>query len=255
MRSWNVPPVPWRNAVVGFVTLLALLVVPSQRARASILEGLAGWEGDTHQQGYGFVGIGALVPAGSHLIVPIRLSGSYLYYNYDSTGTTLFVKSPGASLMAGVRVTGKRGSASALAGGEFRWEHRESGAIGGPARDATASGIVVQADGDLAVASRWRAFVFGNYAGAAKYLFGRGAVRYQATNLDWKRPNSFFIGAEAVRQGNNESDAAQGGGFLELNFVPQHISVGLHGGYKEIWSPGQAHRAGGYFGTSLYRRF
>ncbi|MEO7866639.1 MAG: cellulose biosynthesis protein BcsS [Candidatus Eisenbacteria bacterium] len=217
------------------------------------MEGLVGWEGDTHQQGYGFLGLGALVPAGEQLTFPVRLTGSYLYYNYDSTGTSISVKSPGISLLAGARVLGSRGSASALVGGEARREHRESATA--PTRVATPVSFVVQADGDMVLARHWRAFLLGNYAGAAKYLFGRGAVQYQVSNLDWKQPTSLFVGAELVRQGNNDSDAAQGGVFLEWNFLPQRVSVGLHGGYKESWSPGQTHRSGGYIAMSAYRHF
>jgi hypothetical protein len=58
-----------------------------------------------------------------------------------------------------------------------------------------------------------------------------------------------------VRQGNDESDAIQGGGFVEWSFVPQRLSLGLHAGYKESWSPGEAHRRGGYLGVGAYGAF
>jgi hypothetical protein len=239
-------------------TLLAgviLTLVAVGDARAGMFESLAGWEGDSHRQGYGFLGAGALIPAGHDLILPVRATASYLYYQYDSTSTTISVRSPGISLMGGARLTGVRGNVTAMAGGEVRREHRVSDIAGTPSRDLTTTGVVVQADGDLALSRRWHALALANFAGAASYLYGRGAVRYQATNLEWKGPTTVFVGVEGVRQGNDESDAAQGGPFLEWNFVPQHLSLGVRGGYKESWSPGQPHRTGAYFGATVYRSF
>jgi hypothetical protein len=243
-----------RRCLTLVVVGVTLGVVTVPRARAGLFEGLAGWEGDDHRQGYGFLGAGALVPAG-HLILPARITASYLYYQYDSTSTTISVRSPGVSLMAGARVTGERGSATAMAGAEVRREHRVADLPGSPSRDLTTTGVVVQADGDLVLARRWHALALANFAGAASYFFGRGAVRYQATNPEWRGPTTLFVGAEGVGQGNDESAATQGGGFVECNFVPQRLSVGLRGGYKESWSPGQAHRTGGYLGVTVYRRF
>jgi hypothetical protein len=97
--------------------------------------------------------------------------------------------------------------------------------------------------------------VFANYAGAARYLFSRVAVRRQATNLDWKDPVAFFLGAEGIGQGNDESVGAQGGLFLEWTFVPQRLSLALRGGYKDSWSPDGPHRRGAYGGLSVYQQF
>jgi hypothetical protein len=142
-----------------------------------------------------------------------------------------------------------------MGGGEIRQERREIGDPAPSKRDDANCGFVIQVDGDLALAKHWRALALGNYAGAARYTYARGAVRYQATNLDWQWPTTFFVGVEGVRQGNVESDAFQGGGFVEYGLVSQHLSLALHGGYKESWSPGEAHRRGGYMGVSAYRAF
>jgi hypothetical protein len=234
---------------------MATLVVVGRSAQAGPFEAIAGWEGDSHVQGYGFAVLGAQIPSGSHLTVPVRATGSFLYYTYDSTGTSVHVHSPGASLLSGLRVGGTRGSATLLGGGEVRWEHRETAGSTPSQRDATTLGFVVQADGDLALTKSWHALVLGNYAGAARYTYGRGALRHQATNLDWQGPTSVFLGVEGVGQGNNESRGFQGGGFVESSLVPQHLSLALHGGYKESWSPRENHRRGGYLGLSAYRAF
>ena len=234
------------------VGLIAVSAAPSP-AVAGSLEGLAGWEGDGFRQGYGFVGVGALKPMGARLTLVTRLSGSYLYYNFESSGTSTSVTSPGVTGMTGLRATFTRGSFAVLGGYETRWEDRRTDA--GSDETSVTRGGVLQGDADLGLGRRWRGFLFANYAGAAQYLFSRMAARWQATNLEWKKPVSFFIGIEGVRQGNDESAAAQGGPFLEWSFAPRRFSATLHGGYKDSWSPDGPHRRGAYAGLSVYHQF
>ncbi len=234
-----------------FLVLIALAAAswPTEiLAGTTALEGIAGWEGDSHGQGYGFAGIGWLVPAGPRLVVPLRAFGSYLYYDFESSGAVTRVRSPGVTMMAGIRFPGTRGNLTLMAGGETRQEHRTAEA-------QTISGIVLQADGDRAFNPRWRGYLFVNYGGASRYLYSRTAMRRQVSNLDWKRPTAFFLGLELIGQGNDETRAAQGGAFAEWNLVRQSASLALHGGYKESWSPGENYRRGGYLGLTLYRRF
>jgi len=199
--------------------------------------------------------VGVLFPAGRHLIIPLATSASYLYYDYDSSGTRISVRSPGASLMSGVRVLFPRGSISAMAGGEMRQEHRNVDTFGAPQAEHTTLGVVLQSYENFALARRWQATGFGVYVGAARYFVGRADLRYQLSNIEWKMPLTYFAGVECVRQGNDASDAFQVGGVAEVNLVPSHLSLSVHSGYKESWSPGEIHQHGGYFGTSLYRRF
>jgi cellulose biosynthesis protein BcsS len=220
---------------------------------ASGLQQFVGWEGDTRGQGYGFVGTSASLSFGRHVAFPVSASASFLYYGYDSAATSVLVRSPGASLMTGVRVAGARESATLLMGYEMRWEWREVGGSGGSMRSRQVLGGVVQTYDDLSLGRRWYLSGFGVYVGGAEYLIGRGAIRCQLTNLDWKASRSFFMGMEAVRQGNDNSDGLQVGGFVEWNLAPKRITLGLHSGYKESWSPGYPHQPGGYFGVSFYR--
>jgi hypothetical protein len=240
-------------ATIGLIAVLALL--PAAPARALVLEGLGGWEGDTHRDGYGFTAVGTSLPLGPHVAVPLGVSASFLYYEYDSSGTTVSVRSPGASVTTGIRVSGPRGSMSVTGGGEARWERRDTDLANAAATTRVTYGAVVQTYDDLAISRRWQTSVFGVYVGAARYIVARAALRYQITNLDWRGRSTFFLGIEGVRQGNDQSDGLQGGGFAEWNFVPLKLSLGLHSGYKESGSPGHTHQPGQYFGTSFYRRF
>jgi hypothetical protein len=238
----------------GFA-LLAFVLFSPDLARAGVLEGVAGWEGDSRQQGYGYLGLGAQLPARGELTVPFSLSVSYLYYHYDDAGTRISVRSPGASVMSGVRFHAARFSGTVLAGAEIRWEHQETNSLNSLVRRRATTGPVFQFYGEQALASRWQASEFGIYVGSANYIVSRASLRYQLTNVNWKGRTTFFMGIEGVRQGNEFSDAAQVGGFAEWNLLPLRMSLGLHSGYKESWSPGQTHERGQYLGSSLYRRF
>jgi hypothetical protein len=239
------------SIVVG-AALMALWAATARAAEGPI-EALGGWEGDSFHQGYGYAGVGWLIPAGPRRVIPVRLSGSYLYYNFRDAGSTTMVESPGVSLLTGIRIAGARGSFTVMGGGEVRRERREKQSA--PAITEVSSSGIAQADGDLALGPRWRGFMLVNYSGAAQYVYGRGALRFQFTNLGWQGPTSLFAGIEAVRQGNDETNAAQGGGFFEWNLVRARVSASLHGGYKETWSAGERHRHGSYVGASLYHRF
>ena len=236
------------------IALLALSTVGG-RAAAAQWEGVGGWEGDSHHQGYGFLALSALLPSARGLIVPVRVSVSYLYYQYDSSGTQVSVNSPGVSLLSGARLHRRGATGDVLAGVEVRRDQRTSNAAGAPTSEMTRPGVEVMADADLDLANRWNSYLLLDYAGADRYWYGSGDLKYQLTNLEWSQPTVWFVGASAVREGNDESDAVEIGGFMEQAIVRSTLSVGLSAGYQNSGSPGEARRTGGYLGVSLYRRF
>ncbi len=239
-----------RAGAAPFLTLL--LALPAATAWAGPFELIAGWEGDSHAQGYGFAAVGAILPAAPYVTFPVRVTASHLYYAYDSTGTEVSVRSPGASLLAGPRWSGERGSVTLLGGAEVRRERRERG---GSAGEEDITGAVVQADGELVVGPRGRLFALASWSGAVDYLYGRSSARLQLTNLDWTGPVTWFTGLEGVLQGNDDSDAVQAGAFVECALPRQHGSLALHAGYKGSGSATGSRRRGGYLGAGFYRRF
>jgi len=245
---------PGRNTRrLGRALLVACTLLWPGISHAAGIDLFGGWEGDSRSQGYGYLGLGSSVRAASHVFIPFGVTTSYLYYHYGSNGTDIVVRSPGMSLMSGLRLAGPRGSLSVMAGGEVRREYREPHIPGAVVGDPTTTGAVVQSYADLGLTRQWQASEFSVFVGAARYAVGRLALRRQVTNLDWGKKTTFFLGAETVRQGNADSDVLQVGGFAEWNLVPWRMSVGLHTGYKDSWSPGQPHTTGAYFGTSFYR--
>jgi cellulose biosynthesis protein BcsS len=245
----------WRALRVLFrcsAVAMFLLGIPAA-AFADGLQQFAGWEGDTRGQGYGFVGVGAPLTLGRHVAIPLSTSASFLYYDYDSSAANVAVRSPGVSVMSGVRLSASHGSVSLLGGGELRWERRSVSTLDNSVVERQVPGAVLQTYDDLDLGRRFYLSGFGVYVGAARYLIGRGAIRYQLTNVDGRRGTSFFVGAEGVRQGNEQSDAFEAGGFAEWHLAAQRISVAVHSGYKESWSPGYAHERGSYAAVSYYR--
>jgi hypothetical protein len=239
----------------SLLLLIALATMASRPAHAESLESVAGWEGDSHREGYGYAGIGTAIPLGHDFAAPVGISVSYLYYGYDSTGTAISVQSPGASVTSGLRFHVPRASLTVTGGAEVRRENLNNDIAGSPTRTRTTTGGVGQFYCQEELARGWEATQFGVYVGAAQYMVGRIALRRQITNLDWKKPTSLSLGVEGVRQGNRFSDALQTGALGECNFVRLHMSLGVHLGYKQSWSPGSPQLAGAYLGTSFYRHF
>jgi hypothetical protein len=237
---------------LAFVVLgLLLLVSPSNAATA---EGIAGFEGDRFDQGYGFVSLGTLSDENQHYTFPARVSASYLYYNYLSGGNEIDVDAPGISGMVGVRSIAKPSTFTALVGAELRWERRQPAVSTDSAGRVARGGIVLQAESDIALSKRVDVPLIFNYAGASQYLWGRAAVRYQVSNLDWRGPSTWFVGVDGVGQGNPDTNAIQGGASVECTLVNLHLSVGLHAGYKST-AAGSDRRESGYLGLGLYHRF
>jgi hypothetical protein len=245
---------PFHKLTVAILSVVAgaLASVP---AHAAVWEGVGGWEGDTYAQGYGFFTIGPLLPASQGVSVPVRLSVSYLYYQFDSSGTSFSVQSPGVSLLSGIRLSKPHATTDLMVGIEVRRDHRVEDLAGAQATDETRPGVELMADADIDWAKRWNSYLLVDYAGAVQYWYGLGNAKYQLTNIDWQGRTSWFTGVDLVRQGNDESDAYQAGGFLEEAFVKSNLSLGLHAGYQNTGSPGESRRTGGYLGVSFYQRF
>jgi hypothetical protein len=251
-------PARLRRRSAGWVVsalLLSAALAPAATARAGALEGIAGWEGDSFRQGYGFATLGFSHGVGGHLEIPLRLSASYLYYDYRDGLSRVSVRAPGASLAAGLRSAGRRGSIAMLAGGEVRWERRRTGATRAFAPAVARGGIVLQGEGELRAGRRFRPVVLVSYSGSSRYVYGRSALRWQCGNLDWSGPATWLIGVEGVGQGNRDTDAFQAGATIECSLARAGLSLSLHGGVKSSASTETDRRVGGYLGAGLYRRF
>lgn len=247
-------PAPWGRGLLVAGLLGGALVVASA-ADAGPWEGIAGWEGDGYDQGYGYATAGLLLGDGGHVVVPVRLSASYLYYNYRTQTAEISVWAPGAAGSAGLRLVRGWGSLTLLGGGELRWERRQRNSAPGPWTPVARGGAVVQSEADLKLGARLRPFLLFNYAGSSRYLYGRASLRWQCNNLDWSGPTAWFLALEGVGQGNRDTDAAQAGAAVECSLTRARLSLSLHGGWKSSASSDSSRRTGGYIGAGIYRRF
>lgn len=235
--------------------VLAGALVLARSSFALPLEGIAGWEGDTFDQGYGFAACGYLIGEGGQYLVPVRVAGSYLYYNYIFEEVEVSVRAPGVSGAVGLRSDGDWGTFTALVGGELRWESEEITEEPGSADAVARGGLVLEGEADFELSRRVHPFLLVNYSGSSNYVYGQAVLKWQCSNLDWQESTTWFIGIEGVGQGNPDTDAFQAGGTVECTFVHLDMSVALRGGYKNsAWSE-ESRREGGYFGVGLYRKF
>ena len=241
--------------IPGAIFWMIALLPTECLAQAADWESVGGWEAASHQQGYGYVALGPILRPAQVLAVPIRVSANYLYYAYDSSGTRVMVRSPGISLLSGLRVHGRKATGDLLAGVEVRRDHRSLDSPGSPASEETIPGVETMADADIDLAERWNSYLLLDYTGADRYWYGSGDLKYQLTNLEWSGPTVYFVGANVVREGNDESDEFDLGGFVERGIVRTNLSIGLNAGYQSAGSPGEARQAGGFVGVNLYRRF
>jgi Cellulose biosynthesis protein BcsS len=222
--------------------------------RAAGFEGMAGWEGDTFEQGYGFMTLGALFPQGKTNLVLTRLTGSYLYYNYEDTGGEVRVRAPGVAAQVGYRTGGASWSVSVLGGGDLRWERRRFGDAGYGGAVAKGGGMA-ELEAYLRVGSRLEPSFLINYSGSARYTYGRMLALWQCSNLTWSGPTAWFVGVEGIGQGNYESDALQVGGVVQCTLVRSAVSLSVRGGFKDASRSETTRRKGSYLGAGVYHRF
>lgn len=243
-----------RATLVGWLLLAGVpaLSVPTYSAAATI-EGIAGWERGGSKQGYGFLTAGVLTRETGSGALPVRVTGSYLYYEYETAAEQVTVQAPGVSGLSGIRRSGHKGSISLLIGGEVRRERRERELGAGVISVTWRGGVVAQTEGSLSLGSFQPQGLL-VYSGASRYLYGRGLLRWQCTNRSWAGPRTWFLGIEGVGQGNADVHAVQAGIAMDCTFVRPRLNLGLRGGVKRT-SFGGTDRDGGYFGVGLYRAF
>lgn len=243
-----------KAAALATAAIVVVATLSAPRCYASPVEGIAGWEGDGFDQGYGFAMAGVSFLDGRTISIPLRVNGSYLYYNYGEAGDVIRVSGPGSAGLIGIRSTRPWGTVAALTGGEIRWEKRQREMPNGASASVARGGIVAQVEAEFG-SRRLRPFLLVNYSGPARYVYGRAGLRWQISNIDWRGPLTWSLGLEGVGQGNADTDAVQGGATVECALVRSRISLSIRGGYKDSASSNGGRRHGGYVGVGLYRRF
>jgi len=219
---------------------------------------IGGYEGDSHNAGYGFLGPAYNHPLSDDLAVTARVFATYLHYKFtNGFGGETTVHSPGLSPAIGLRF-GHGTTFKVTVGYAGKNEHREitdrSGRI---VSDETKWISGVNFGGELYwnLSKRDNIHALANFSTADNYLWSRAGYKRQVSNLDWKGGTTLYLGGEVITQGNKDIWSNSVGALAELLFVPSHFSVMLRGGYKHsTFDVGDA-QGGPYYGIGIYKRF
>jgi hypothetical protein len=218
----------------------------------------AGYEGDSRDTGYAFVGPGYTHPLSDSTAIVGRLTFNYLTYEFDNgDATRTHVSGPGIAPTVGLRF-GRRSNLTVTAGPEWKRRERE---VMTPAdirlseTDDDKLGARFGASLYDDFADHWNVHALASYGTAEDWLWTRVGVKRQLTNLNWRRPISLFLGAEGIAQGNDDIRQWQAGGLAEVVHAPSSLSVMVRAGWKNSSFQHAEDDNGAYFGIGLYRRF
>jgi hypothetical protein len=117
-------------------------------------------------------------------------------------------------------------------------------------RGNTFAGLV-QGEVDSWLTRRTNLNIFASFSGTDGFIYERGRLKQQVTNLDYKKPNTINVGVEQIFGRNPDFSQVGGGVILEIYNIPKRISFAVRSGYKHDSSFG----SGAYGGLELYVGF
>lgn len=222
---------------------------------AGFAELIGGFEADTHGAGYGFLGVGVVRPIRTDLAWVARGTVNFLAYEFDSLDGQTTVRSPGIGAAAGLQFGGKN-FVRVLVGPEIKWRRTEITPMNGSSFSDTDVRVGANLGAEVIVNPTSHSNLMGlvNYGTADKYTWGRLGFKQQVTNRDWQGSNTWFLGVEAIGQGNEDIRSAQFGGFVEVTHVPRTLSIQLRAGYKRSTFDVGPAQTGPYVAVGFYKR-
>lgn len=231
--------------------------VSSHPARAPYWAPLGGFETDTHKEGYGFIGPSYVHPFSSSMAWTAQAFGNYLYYQFQGSGGTHRIQSPGASFQAGLRF-GDKNWFQLQAGPSFKRRHT---AIVNPASGAVVSsidenrmGVDGGADVYLNPTSRNNVMGMVNYGSADHYTWSSVVFKQQISNFNWHGRFTHYLGAEFVAQGNKDVTSRQIGAVFELLHAPSSLSIDFSAGWKVSTFAIGPRETGPWFAIGFWQR-
>jgi hypothetical protein len=231
--------------------------VPSGQTRPPRWELVGGFESDSHDTSYGFVGPSYHRPLNDKLSLKFRVHATHLRYEFENElGGQTRVSAPGIGPGIGLRY-GRKNWVQFTTGVDVKRERREITGNGGLSvieRD-TRYGVGVGADAWLTPTRRSNVHAMLHYGAASKYTWGRLAARHQVSNMDWHGRHTIYLGLEGVGQGNEDIRSWQVGPLAELVFARTQLSLQARGGYKRSSFDRGPDKDGPYFGVGLWKRF
>lgn len=229
---------------------LGLTFFPCPLSFAAEVSTFAGGEFDGREQGFSFLGVDVTQSINKTLAVSGRLMPNYLTYKYYSGNNLIKANSPGLFAVAGIKLFWGKAIFGVYGGGEFRNTELTPDDQTASGRGNTSAGLI-QGELNAWVTGRTNVSVFTSYSGVGNYLYEKAGIKYQITNLDYKKPYNLYIGAEQFLGRNADFQGEGYGGLVELFNNPLNISVALRGGLKHDSTFGN----GIYWGLQFYKGF
>jgi hypothetical protein len=90
-----------------------------------------------------------------------------------------------------------------------------------------------------------------NYSGTSNFSYEKAILKHQITNIDLKKPYSFYAGVEQFYGRNADFRQDGVGPMVQFVYIPQNFAMSLSGGYKHDSTFGQ----GTYVGFQIYKGF
>jgi hypothetical protein len=209
-----------------------------------------GAEFDNHGQGFAFLGGDVAQKIHPNFSLAGRLMPNFLTYKFRSEGDEVTATSPGLYALLGVKGRWGQTSAGLLAGGEVRDTELDPDVRSAEVRGTTAAPLV-QVEFDTWLPSRTNFNYFGSFTGTDSFIYQKGGVKQQLTNLDYAGPNTVNGGVEVVWGSNPDFEMYQLGLVVEMFSIPHTLSLQARGGYKHDTTFGN----GFYGGLTFFKGF
>jgi hypothetical protein len=225
-------------------------------ARAPYWTANAGFEADSNDSGFAFIGPFYVKPFRPNVAWVAGASLNYLFYEYATPAGHNNVRSPGVSTMGGVRF-GRTNYVQLLAGPGFKRRHVERLDSAGNVLDSSNNidvGLNLGADAYVNPTSHNNIHGMLRYGAEDQYTWGRVAYKEQITNRDWSGRYAHFLGGEVIAQGNDDIRSTQVGALYEIAHVPSSVAVTVRAGYKRSVYDIGPDKTGPWFAIGFWHR-
>jgi Cellulose biosynthesis protein BcsS len=237
---------------VSFISLafIILSIIYCPFSFATDVSTFAGGEIDGHGQSFSYLGVDVTEHLNKTIAVAGRIIPNYLTYKYYSGDTLIEASSPGVFAVGGIKLFWDKSMFGIYGGLEFRNTNLDPDDTNNSQRGDKTGGVI-QGEFDSWLTSRTNLNIFASYSGVSDFLYEKGRLKEQITNLDYKKSYSWFVGVEQF-VGRNEDFHGEGVGLaLELFYIPDKCSIAIRSGYKHDSTFGN----GAYWGLDLYKGF
>ncbi len=230
------------KGVAFLICLVSILAIPSGLKAQALITGI---EVDSRDQGFGYLGLLWDKGVSEGRWVVGKVFTGHLRYTFRSNGKELDAKS--TMVIPSIGLRGKRGETAFTlsAGADIRRTEKEK--VGGGKERDDEVGLSLQGEVD----SWWEGLrnmsIILSYSTIDNFFWGRLRLKGAVISRD---PHHLLIGVEFVAMGNEDFNAFQVGGIVELMKIASG-SILLKAGYKDTSET----PAGGYTGLEIYIPF